>query len=71
MISMAEISDACDLFTDDTSLDAQLATILHDPDAMKLKLRDAREDREEVELAIRLRGESIDPRLSSLMEPDN
>ena len=25
MISMAEITDACDLFTDDTSLDAQLA----------------------------------------------
>ena len=28
MISMAEITDACNLFTDDTSLDAQLATIL-------------------------------------------
>ena len=28
MISMAEITDACELFTDDTSLDAQLASLL-------------------------------------------
>ena len=28
MFSMAEITDACDLFTDDTSLDSQLASLL-------------------------------------------
>ena len=28
MISMAEITEACDVFTDDTSLDAQLSSLL-------------------------------------------